>query len=159
MVLSGRLAVPRRNNDEPLLRSCCGITIITVKLKRARSNIPTTTFNPCKCTGTHPASPCYFFPWLWSWIIVGARDVKAEMAQAVFKGGKRSGGGGQGKGGGGVCGKKGEGRETGGTFRHVRTRSGKGPSGVQSEELPVLPPQHLEWWADKNKWKIKTRAD
>lgn len=56
----------------------------------------------------------------------------------------------------GVCGKKEKaGRQVGrpGMFEHSRE---KGPSGVQSEELP---PQHLEWWADRNKWKIKKHTD
>lgn len=154
MVLSGRLAVPRRNNDEPLLRSCCGISIITVKLKRASSNIPTTTFNPCKCTGTHPASPCYFFPRLWSWIIVGASDVKAEVVQAVFKGRKRSGGGGQGRGGGFVGKRRGQGDRW--DVPACSNTVGKRPFWSSKWRTP---PQHLERWADRNKWKMKTRAD
>lgn len=48
------------------------------------------------------------------------------MAQAVFKGGKRSGGGGQGKGGGGFVGKKERaGRQVGrsGMFEHGREKA------------------------------------
>lgn len=80
------------------------------------------------------------------------RECKVRYGSVSVAGGKRwSGGGGEGKGGGSL----------GGGCRWdvlacLNTVGEKSFGGVQSE---VLPSQHLECWADGNKWNIKKQAN
>lgn len=83
MVLGGRLVVPRQNNDELPLGSCCVISVITVKLITVSSNIPTTTSNPVNA-GEHILPPCVTFPPGLKGDNCWSEDVKTEMVQSVF---------------------------------------------------------------------------
>lgn len=83
MVLSGRVVVPRQNNEELLLRSHFNISIITVMPNRVSRNIPTTTFNHVNAR-QHILPACLTFPAALKGGNGWNEDVKTEMVQSVF---------------------------------------------------------------------------